>query len=129
MSKKLVVTLSSLFMVLTAALAFAQEHGAEEAVETGLLAPEYVPFFVAVVIAAAFAMGIGSFGTGIGMGNAVRGAVDGVSRNPDTFGRILTTMMIGLAMIESLAIYALIVALVLIFANPFLAIFGAATGG
>jgi F-type H+-transporting ATPase subunit c len=109
MFKKLFVSLSTTFStVLVAALAFAQEeHAVEEAVEVGLLAPEYVPYFVAVVISAAFVMAIGSFGTGIGMGNAVRGAVDGVSRNPDTFGRILTTMMIGLAMIESLAIYAL----------------------
>jgi len=58
------------------------------------------------------------------MGNAIKGAVEGVSRNPDTYGRILTTMMIGLAMIESLAIYALIVSLILLFANPFLGIFG-----
>ncbi|MBN1574017.1 MAG: ATP synthase F0 subunit C [Deltaproteobacteria bacterium] len=127
MSKKLIVTLFFVLMVATAALAFAQDH-AEEAVEVKLLAAEYVPFFVAVVFAAAAAMGLGSFGTGIGMGNAVRGAVDGVSRNPDAFGRILTTMMIGLAMIESLAIYALIVALVLIFANPFLRLFGAILG-
>ena len=119
MSKKLVVTLSSLCMVLTAALAFAQGHTTGGAAKTDLLAPEYVPYFVAVVIAAAFAMGIGSFGTGIGMGNAVRGAVDGVSRNPDTFGRILTTMMIGLAMIESTAIYAFVVSMILLFANPF----------
>lgn len=126
--KKLIVTLFLALMVVTAALAFAQEHAPEEAVEVELLASEYVPFFVAVVVAAALAMGLGSFGTGIGMGNAVKGAVDGVSRNPDAFGRVLTTMMIGLAMIESLAIYALIVALVLIFANPFLRFFGAIAG-
>jgi F-type H+-transporting ATPase subunit c len=128
MSKKLIVTLFFVLMAITAALAFAQEEVAEEAVEVELIAVEYVPFFVAVVIAAALAMGLGSFGTGMGMGNAVKGAVDGVSRNPDAFGRILTTMMIGLAMIESLAIYALIVALVLMFANPFLRFFGAVVG-
>ncbi len=124
MSKKLIVTLFFVLMIFTAVLAFAEDPAVEEAVESKLLAAEYVPFFVAVALAAAFSMGVGSFGTGIGMGNAIKGAVDGVSRNPDTFGRILTTMMIGLAMIESLAIYALIVALVLIFANPFLPFFG-----
>ncbi len=123
MSKKLTVTLFFMLMMLTAAVAFAQEHGGTGE-ETKLVNPEYVLYFVAVVLAAAFSIGIGTIGTGIGMGNAVRGAVDGVSRNPDTFGRILTTMMIGLAMIESLAIYALIVALVLLFANPFLLSFG-----
>jgi F-type H+-transporting ATPase subunit c len=124
MSKKLTVTLFFMLMMLTTALAFAQEHGTGEEATATLLNPEYVIYFVAVVIAAAISIGIGTIGTGIGMGNAVRGAVDGVSRNPDTFGRILTTMMIGLAMIESLAIYALIVSLVLLFANPFLASFG-----
>ena len=127
MSKKLTVTLFFVLMMLTAALAFAEET--ETVKETLPLNPEYVIFFVAVVMAAAISIGIGTIGTGIGMGNAVRGAVDGVSRNPDTFGRILTTMMIGLAMIESLAIYALIVSLVLLFANPFLAVFGIAIGG
>ena len=125
MSKKLIVALFFVLMILTATLAFAQAPVAGGPAKTKLLAAEYVPFFVAVALAAAFSMGIGSLGTGIGMGNAIKGAVDGVSRNPDTFGRILTTMMIGLAMIESLAIYALIVALVLIFANPFLPLFGA----
>jgi F-type H+-transporting ATPase subunit c len=123
MSKKLILTFFTLTIVLIAALAFAQEHD-EAGVVADLLNPDYVPFFVAVVLAAGITMGIGSFGTGIGMGNAIRGAVEGVSRNPDTYGRILTTMMIGLAMIESLAIYALIVALLLLFANPFLKLFG-----
>ena len=123
MSKKLILTFFTLTIVLIAALAFAQEHGEGEVVDN-LVTAEYVPFFVAVVLAAGIAMGIGSHGTGIGMGNAIKGAVEGVSRNPDTYGRILTTMMIGLAMIESLAIYALIIALLLLFANPFLKLFG-----
>jgi F-type H+-transporting ATPase subunit c len=104
-------------------LALAQDHGEEEG-EATLLDKGYVTFFVATVIAAGLSIGIGAHGTGIGMGNAIKGAVEGVSRNPDTYGRILTTMMIGLAMIESLAIYALIVSLILLFANPFLGIFG-----
>jgi len=106
-----------------AGLAMAQDHGEEEG-EATLLDKGYVTFFVATVLAAGLSIGIGAHGTGIGMGNAIKGAVEGVSRNPDTYGRILTTMMIGLAMIESLAIYALIVSLILLFANPFLGIFG-----
>jgi len=76
-------------------------------------------FFSACVIAAGFGMGIAAFGTGIGQGLAVKGAVDGIARNPSASGKILTSMMIGLAMIESLAIYALVVALIILFANPF----------
>jgi len=125
MVKKTLIVLC-VFAVLCAfgaGLAMAQEHGEEEGATT-LLDKGYVAFFVASVLAAGLSIGIGAHGTGIGMGNAIKGAVEGVSRNPDTYGRILTTMMIGLAMIESLAIYALIVSLILLFANPFLGIFG-----
>jgi F-type H+-transporting ATPase subunit c len=126
MVKKTLIVLC-VFAVLAAfgaGLAMAQEHGEEEGAATTLLDKGYVAFFVASVLAAGLSIGIGAHGTGIGMGNAIKGAVEGVSRNPDTYGRILTTMMIGLAMIESLAIYALIVSLILLFANPFLGIFG-----
>nr|WP_027389903.1 ATP synthase F0 subunit C [Chrysiogenes arsenatis] len=73
----------------------------------------------AIMIAAGIGMGLAAFGTGIGMGSAIRGATEGISRNPNASGKIMTTMIIGLAMIESLAIYALVVALILLFANPY----------
>jgi F-type H+-transporting ATPase subunit c len=76
-------------------------------------------FFSMCVLAAGIGMGLGAIGTGIGQGFAVKGAVEGVSRNPGASGKILTTMMIGLAMIESLAIYALVICLIILFANPF----------
>jgi F-type H+-transporting ATPase subunit c len=71
------------------------------------------------MIAAGFGMAIGSFGTGLGQGLAIKAAVEGVARNPSASGKILTTMMIGLAMIESLAIYVFVVAMIILFANPF----------
>jgi len=71
------------------------------------------------VFAAGIGMGLGAIGTGIGQGFAVKGAVEGVARNPSASGKILTTMMIGLAMIESLAIYALVICLIILFANPY----------
>jgi F-type H+-transporting ATPase subunit c len=73
------------------------------------------------MIAAGFGMAIGSFGTGLGQGLAIKSAVEGVARNPSASGKILTTMMIGLAMIESLAIYVFVVAMIILFANPFTA--------
>ena len=76
-------------------------------------------FFSMCVIAAGIGMGLGAIGTGIGQGFAVKGAVEGISRNPSASGKILTSMMIGLAMIESLAIYALVVCLIILFANPY----------
>lgn len=76
-------------------------------------------FFSWVMITAGFGMAIGSLGTGIGQGLAVKSALEGVARNPGASGKILTTMMIGLAMIESLAIYVFVVAMIILFANPF----------
>lgn len=73
----------------------------------------------AIMIAAGVGIGLAALGTGIGQGHAIRGATEGVSRNPGASGKILTTMLIGLAMVESLAIYALVVSLILLFANPF----------
>jgi F-type H+-transporting ATPase subunit c len=76
-------------------------------------------FFAWSMIAAGIGMGLGSVGTGIGQGLAIKSAVEGVARNPGASGKILTTMMIGLAMIESLAIYVFVVAMIILFANPF----------
>jgi len=76
-------------------------------------------FFTMSVLAAGICIALGTMGTGIGQGLAVARAVEGVSRNPGASGKIMTTMLIGLAMIESLAIYALVVSLIILFANPF----------
>ena len=76
-------------------------------------------YFAWCVMAAAVGMGLGSFGTGIGQGVAISKAVEGVARNPCASGKIMTVMLVGLAMIESLAIYCLVVAMIILFANPF----------
>lgn len=78
-------------------------------------------FFTMCVLVAGFGMALGTIGTGLGQGLAVKSAVEGVSRNPGASGKILTTMMIGLAMIESLAIYVFVVCMIILFANPFTA--------
>ncbi|MBI5666122.1 MAG: ATP synthase F0 subunit C [Nitrospirae bacterium] len=56
---------------------------------------------------------------GIGQGIGLAKAAEGVARNPGASGKITTTLIIGLAMIESLCIYALVVALIILFAKPF----------
>lgn len=76
-------------------------------------------YYGMAVLASGIAIGIAAFGTGIGMGLGLKGAADGVARNPGASGKITTTLIIGLAMIESLAIYALVVVLIVLFANPF----------
>lgn len=73
----------------------------------------------AIMIAAGLGIGLAALGTGIGQGHAIKGATEGVSRNPGASGKIMTVMLVGLAMVESLAIYALVVSLILLFANPF----------
>ncbi|MGA1846834.1 ATP synthase F0 subunit C [Deferribacter abyssi] len=69
----------------------------------------------AIYLAAGLGIGIAAFGTGLGQGRAVGSAVEGISRNPSASGKIMTSMIVGLAMIESLAIYALVICLILLF--------------
>lgn len=75
-------------------------------------------FFIACVTAAGFGLAIAAGLCGVGQGMGLRGAVEGVARNPEASGKITVTMLIGLAMIESLAIYSLVVSLILIYAHP-----------
>lgn len=115
MKKILLTTVAALFAFAGAAtMAFAEEAAKAAASSGG----NSIPFFAAIAIAAGIGMGLGAFGTGIGQGNAVKGAVEGIARNPGASGKIMTTMLVGLAMIESLAIYVLVIALILLYANP-----------
>ncbi len=80
---------------------------------------EALKFFIACVTAAGFGIAIAAFGCGIGQGLAVKSAVEGIARNPEAAGKIQVNMIIGLALIESLCIYALVIALILIYATPY----------
>ncbi len=75
-------------------------------------------FFVTTVFAAGFGIAIAAFGGAFGQGMAVKSAVEGIARNPEASGKITVTMLIGLAMIESLVIYALVIELILLYAYP-----------
>jgi F-type H+-transporting ATPase subunit c len=79
----------------------------------------YTVFAVGAMISAALAVGLGSVGTAIGQGRAAMGALDAMARQPDQSGAITRTLFVALAMIESLAIYCLVIALIVLFANPF----------
>jgi len=61
-------------------------------------------------LAAAFAIGVAAFGGALGQAKATSAAVSGMARNPGAAGNIRTTLIIGLALIESLVIYALLIA-------------------
>lgn len=69
----------------------------------------------AKAIGAALAIGIGAIGPGIGIGLAVRGAMEAIGRNPEAAGEIRTTMIIGAALAEAVAIYAFVIAIVIAF--------------
>jgi ATP synthase F0 subunit c len=58
---------------------------------------------------------IGALGAGIGIGLSVQGAVQGMARNPDTYGTLLTSMILGIAFSEAVAIYCLVIAFVMLF--------------
>jgi F-type H+-transporting ATPase subunit c len=72
-----------------------------------------------VALAAGLGIGLGVVGPGIGQGLTMLGALTGMARNPEMVGTLRVYMLIGLALIESLAIYALVIALILLYAFPF----------
>jgi len=74
---------------------------------------------VASVLGAAIAVGLGAIGPGLGEGRAVAAAMDAIARQPEAAGTLSRTLFVGLAMIETMAIYCLVIALLLLFANPF----------
>jgi F-type H+-transporting ATPase subunit c len=82
-----------------------------------------VLFAVGAMLAAGFAIGVGAVGAGLGIGTAASGACAAVGRNPGVQGKIMTVMLVGMAMAESVCIYALVVALVLLYANPYMRYF------
>lgn len=71
------------------------------------------------IIAAALAVGLGAIGPALAEGRAVAAALEAIARQPEAAGTISRTLFVGLAMIETTAIYCLVIALLLLFANPF----------
>ena len=67
------------------------------------------------LIAAAVAIGLGALGPGLGIGMLGYGAMQALGRNPEARGPIMTNMIVAIAMAEAVAIYALIVAILLVF--------------
>ena len=66
-------------------------------------------------IGGALAIGLGAIGPGLGIGLAVRGAMEALGRNPEAEGAIRTTMIIGAALAEAVAIYAFVIAIIILF--------------
>jgi len=71
-------------------------------------------------IAAGVGLGLAALGGAIGMGHTAAATIAGTARNPGLGGKLMTTMFIALAMIEAQVIYTLVIALIVLYANPFL---------
>ncbi|RAI59989.1 F0F1 ATP synthase subunit C [Roseicella frigidaeris] len=74
---------------------------------------------VASILGAAFAVAIGAIGPALGQGRSIAAAMDAIARQPEAANVVSRTLFVGLAMIETCAIYCLVIALLLLFANPF----------
>ena len=74
---------------------------------------------VASIVTAGFTTGVGCIGPALGEGRAVSMALSSLAQQPDASATITRTLFVGLAMIESTAIYCFVVSMILIFANPF----------
>ncbi len=109
------ILLALTLIVLLSPVVFAEEAAAQAASP----AEAKLKYYAAAALACGIAIGVAALGTGIGQGIGLKGATEGIARNPGASGKITTTLIIGLAMIESLAIYALVVALIILFVNPF----------
>ena len=73
----------------------------------------------ASIITAGITIGLGVLGPGMGQGRAVASALTALAQQPDASSTITRTLFVGLAMIESMAIYCFVVSMILLFANPF----------
>jgi len=104
----LLVLLLGVVMVLSTGVAMAAEEAAA--------GPGLAPLVKAMIaLAAGLGLGIAAFGGALGQGKAIATALDSIGRNPGASGKITTPMIIGLAMVESLVIYSLVVSLLLVF--------------
>jgi F-type H+-transporting ATPase subunit c len=112
---KKVSILTGILVLALASAAFASEGGAAASGNVNV---------ALICIAAALAVGIPALGCGLGMGTAIGGSCSGIARNPEASGKITVTMIIGLALIESLTIYGLVISLILLMANPFKSLMG-----
>ncbi|MCF6156214.1 MAG: ATP synthase F0 subunit C [Candidatus Brocadia sp.] len=70
------------------------------------------------IIAAALVMAIGGYGPARALGKALTEALDAIARQPEASDKIMRALFVGMALIESIAIYAFVIALIVLFANP-----------
>jgi F-type H+-transporting ATPase subunit c len=99
-----IVFLATILVMMFVPLAFGAEEAAATTDKVGS----------ALALATGLCISIAAFGGALGQGMAIKGAMDGIARNPGASGKIMTPMIIGLAMIESLVIYSLVISFMLL---------------
>jgi F-type H+-transporting ATPase subunit c len=99
-------------------VAFAAALFAEDAVAATDVANQTLKAYS--MIAAGLGLGLAALGGAIGMGHTAAATIAGTARNPGLGAKLMTTMFIALAMIEAQVIYALVIALIALYANPYL---------
>jgi len=106
--KKIAAWIFGAATTLFSAAAFAQEAGGAIPEGTNVFGVKS-----ALALAAGLGIGIASFGGALGQGKAAASALEGIARNPEAASKVMTPMIIALALIESLVIYSLVIAFLL----------------
>ncbi len=108
LSKKKIIAFVSTFAVvgLWSASAFAQAAAAPAG-------DNAFSMFAMMAVAAGLGIGIAAFGGALGQGRAAASALEGIARNPGASGKLLTPLILGLALIESLVIYAFVITILI----------------
>lgn len=73
-------------------------------------------------LAASFAVGVAAFGAAHGDSKVAEKALEGMTRQPEMAGKLLTNMLIAIGLVESIPIIAAVIAIVLVFANPYISL-------
>ncbi len=108
-----------LFLLIAfAGAAFAKDGGATAKIALDTASGASVAGYA--LVGAGIGIGLAALGGAIGMGHTAAATIAGTARNPGLGGKLMTTMFIALAMIEAQVIYTLVIALILLYANPFL---------
>ena len=116
--KRITATLLLALVLVCFMAPFAMAEEAAEVAATAGASAAQLDYMGMAAMACGLGVGLAALGTGIGQGIGLAKAAEGVARNPGASGKITTTLIIGLAMIESLCIYALVVALILLVGGP-----------
>lgn len=108
--KRLTMLAAGILASLVSIAAFAEEEAAKAAASGDA---NIFGIKAALALAAGLGIGIASFGGALGQGKAAAAALEGIARNPEATSKVMTPMIIALALIESLVIYSLVIAFLL----------------